>query len=161
MGRPERLIHPSSFIHQNMSIFRYEAIDQAGKIVMGAMDAASMADVNARLTEMGFRPQQVIAPPSNGAGAQSNVTGQTAPTQHATLVTSKLSGAKAKDLALFFRQFASLVRSGISLYQALENLGPRSSHPALVQTAREMAEAAHGGGRISDVMEKYPRLYAG
>src|SRR5437016_3551743 len=98
-----------------MSIYRYEAIDQAGKIVMGAMDAPSMADVNARLAQMGYRPQQVTAAPANGTGARSNVTGQALPTQYATPVTSKLSGAKAKDLALFFRQFASLVRSGISL----------------------------------------------
>jgi type IV pilus assembly protein PilC len=73
--------------------------------------------------------------------------------------TSRLGGAKAKELALFFRQYAALVRSGISLYDALSNLGPRTIQPALHETAMEMAECARTGGKISDVMAKYPRLF--
>ncbi|HXG22958.1 MAG TPA: type II secretion system F family protein [Chthonomonadales bacterium] len=140
-----------------MSFFRYEAIDRAGKTVIGTMDADSESVVSARLMQMGYRPQRII--PSPTAPARIKAGAQTASRMTVPDV-SRLGGAGPKDLALFFRQFAALVRSGITLYQALDNLGPRTANPALARTAREMAETAHNGGRISDVMERYPRLYA-
>jgi type IV pilus assembly protein PilC len=145
-----------------MSLFRYEAVDRSGKIVMGAMDAPSEADVNARLAHMGYQPQKVM--PTAGASRQvsgAKVTAALSP-QPSTLnpQQSDLGGVKPKELALFYRQFAALVRSGISLYEAMNHLAPQTPQPALAQTAREMAEAAHTGGRVSDVMERYSRIYA-
>jgi len=142
-----------------MSFFRYEAIDRTGKVVMGTMDAPSEAEVNARLTQMGYRPQTVMpAPKSFGAAPSSN---RTLNTQRSTRTPPAEGGqATPGELALFFRQFASLVRAGITLYQALDNLAPRAGNPDLMQAAREMARAAHGGGPISDVMAKYPCLFA-
>jgi len=150
-----------------MSFFRYEAVDRTGKIVMGTMDAPNEAMVSARLTQMGYRPQRVIPTPgtsarSNGAGA---VTGRqpsatSVPQPSTASPPSYRGGATPKELALFFRQFAALVRSGITLFQALDHLAPRTPHAGLSQTAREMSDAARTGGRISDVMAQYPRLYA-
>ncbi len=145
-----------------MSYYRYEAIDRNGKIVMGTMDAPDESMVNARLSQMGYRPQAVTAAPggsrpANGAGGTKTIPpgGQAPP-----MGSAKVGSAGAKDMALFFRQFAALVRSGIPLYQALDNLGPRTIQPALRQTSAEMAENVRSGARISDVMERYPQLYA-
>lgn len=149
-----------------MSFYRYEAVDRSGKIVMGTMDAPTESDVNARLNQMGYRPQRVSAAPSTAAPSARTANSPPTPSGISQLVSqaahprSTRGAASAKDLALFFRQFASLIRSGITLFQALENLGPRSPNAALASTAKEMAEAAHGGGKISDVMERYPGLYA-
>lgn len=145
-----------------MSFFRYEAVDRAGKIVMGTMDAPSEAVVSARLSQMGYQAQKVIAAQSAAAAKAANRTGsQPALPNAQSLPPTAASGtATPKELSLFYRQFAALVRSGITLFSALENLGPRTPNLALSQTTREMAEAARRGGRISDVMEKYPRLYA-
>jgi type IV pilus assembly protein PilC len=140
-----------------MSFYRYEAIDRTGKTVIGTMDAADESAVSARLTQMGYHPQRILPAPTSPTRTK---TGAQVASSPKVAAISRLSGAGPKDMALFFRQFAALVRSGISLYQALDNLAPRTTNPALAQTAREMAETAHGGGRISDVMERYPRLYA-
>ncbi|HZO88939.1 MAG TPA: type II secretion system F family protein [Chthonomonadaceae bacterium] len=70
-----------------------------------------------------------------------------------------LGGVKTRDLLLFFQQLASLVRSGMTLYTALENLAQRTPNRNLARTAREMAEVAHTGGRISDVMAQYPGIF--
>jgi type IV pilus assembly protein PilC len=143
-----------------MSLFRYEALDRTGKLVMGTMDEASEAAVDARLSQMGYRTERVM-PAQSAPRAASNRTGsQPVVARTVALPESKLGGAKAKDLALFFRQFAALVRSGLSVYEALEHLAPRTIQPALHESAREMAQAAHSGGRISDVMAKHPRLFA-
>src|ERR1044071_6568160 len=50
-----------------MSIFRYEAIDASGKVVMGAMDAPNEANVSSRLAAMGYRPMTILAWAGNGA----------------------------------------------------------------------------------------------
>jgi type IV pilus assembly protein PilC len=145
-----------------MSLFRYEAVDQAGKIVMGAMDAPNEAAVSARLSQMGYRPQRVHA--SNGAGPQAAANQKTgvqpAQTGAAGQAPSKTAFAAPKDMALFFRQFATLVRSGITLFQSLESLGPRTQNQDLSRSAKEMADNARNGASISDVMEKYPRIFA-
>ncbi len=72
---------------------------------------------------------------------------------------SKLGGANSRDLLLFFQQLAALVKSGMTINSALENLGPRTRNASISQTAREMADAAKAGGKISDVMAHYPRIY--
>ncbi len=143
-----------------MSFFRYEAIDRAGKVVTGAMDAPDTAAVATRLAQMGFTARAVMPAPGSASNRALNGTAGAKSSKTRALPPSNLGGAKPKDLALFFRQFAALVRSGITLFQALDNLGPRSSNPALAETAREMAETARSGGRVSDVMERYPRLFA-
>ncbi len=72
-----------------------------------------------------------------------------------------LGSATNKDLMMFFRQLSTLINSGLSIYSALENLGPRTSNRALRTAASEMREAAKGGGAISAVMLKYPRVFPG
>ncbi len=149
-----------------MSYYRYEAVDRAGKIVMGTMDAPTEAHVNARLSQMGYRPQAVTAAPSKGAvGSRQSAVGsqsQASVPQRSTpnAQHSRMGGVSARQLAVYFRQYAALVRSGISLYQAMETLGPRAGHPALVESSAEMATAARTGERVSEVMERYPRVYA-
>jgi len=131
--------------------YRYEAVDGAGKVVMGTMDAPDEAAVAARLTQMGFRAQSVVAAPGQAAAA---------PPQAAVRKSaSGLPRASAREMALFFRQFAALARAGITLYQALEHLAGQTQEPALREAARQMAEAARTGGRVSDVMERHPRLF--
>src|SRR5437867_2523864 len=115
-----------------MAYFRYEATDRSGKTVLGTMDAGTESEVNSRLGQMGYSPRSITA---TSAVAQ----------RPSTSASTIRSGASPKELSLFFRQFAALVRSGITLYQSLENLGPRTGNPALSEAARQMAEAAHHG----------------
>lgn len=144
-----------------MSLFRYEAMDRSGKLVMGTMDAANEAAVDARLSQMGYRTERVMPAQSRATSPKTGSfpTAGAPQARTAALPGSKLGGVKPKDSALFFRQFAALVRSGISIYDALTNLGPRTIQPALHETAREMAEAVRSGGRISDVMALHPGVF--
>ncbi|HLV81885.1 MAG TPA: type II secretion system F family protein [Chthonomonadaceae bacterium] len=72
---------------------------------------------------------------------------------------AKLGGVRTRDLFFFFQQLASLVHSGITIHAALDNLAARTPNANLARTAREMADAARAGGRISDVMAHYPNIY--
>jgi len=64
-----------------------------------------------------------------------------------------------RDRLFFFQQLAALVKSGNSIYAALDNLAPRTPNKNLSKVTFEMAEGARTGGRISDVMERYPKIF--
>ncbi len=72
---------------------------------------------------------------------------------------SDLGGVPARDMMHFFRQFSTLVQSGISIFGAVEDLANRTPNQNLAHTAKEMADASRHGGRISDVMAGYPRIF--
>lgn len=206
--------------------FFYEAVDQTGNAVVGKIEAINEAEVQQKLTQLGYRIQ-ALAPVQNAplapveepilphlvtagtvtrrpildseqvaesglppiytparaervgsitmAGNAARVAariGQVkaapARTGHiavppmaapAAPQTSTLGGVKTRDLMFFFEQLSSLVNSGITIHAALDNLAPRTPNANLARTAREMAEHARQGGRVSDVMERYPHIY--
>ena len=143
-----------------MALYRYEAEDKNGQTVMGAMQANSEADVQSRLIQQEYHPTY-IATPSNGV-ATSTASVQSG--QFASQPSSKakiLSKATVKPatLALFYRQFASQLRAGISIYQTLVNLAPQTQPPILAKAVEHMKDAAYHGGRLSDAMESYPNIF--
>jgi type IV pilus assembly protein PilC len=100
-----------------------------------------MAGNAARVMAQQGRARAVAATPGTGTGA------------------STLGGVKTRDLMLFFRQFASLVNSGFTVYGALDSLAPRTHNANLAAVAKELGEAARSGRRISEVMAHYPRIF--
>ncbi len=111
------------------------------------------------LTEADLRPVSV-AGMSSAAILSSNVTGsQYRKASVVAPVSTDRTSASSADLLLFFQQLAPLVKSGMTIYSALENLAARTRCKPIADTARKMAETAHNGGRISDVMAMYPRIY--
>lgn len=72
---------------------------------------------------------------------------------------STLGGVSSRDLLLFFQQLASLVKSGMTIYAALDNLSNRTRNKNLAQVGKEMADAARNGKPITDVMAHYPRIF--
>ncbi len=74
-------------------------------------------------------------------------------------VISDRGGVSSQDLVLFFQQMAPLVKSGMTIYTALDNLAKRTRNKPLSDVAHEMAESARKGGRITDVMARYPRIF--
>lgn len=145
-----------------MPFFRYEAVDRAGRPISGTMDAPTEAEVAQRLTQQGFSQLHILPPrtATNGASPrQGRSAAASARPQTSSPDAPRQMTASAKECALFYRQFAALVRSGISLYQALDTLGPRTNQPAIRYAAREMADAARTGSTISSVMARYPRLF--
>ncbi len=66
------------------------------------------------------------------------------------------SGVVLKDLAPFYRQFATLIGAGIPLFQALVALESSTKNPKLKELARAGQQQVQKGGRFSDVMAEYP-----
>lgn len=129
-----------------MPLFRYEALDRRGKPVFGALDAADEPAVRAQLSSMGY--QMRSATPAGTGRAARGRSGQL-----------ERAAARPQDLAIFFRQFAALARGGISPFQALESLAPRTTPPGLARAAAAMRDSARAGGAASAPMERFPGLF--
>ncbi len=69
------------------------------------------------------------------------------------------SGVVVKDLAPFFRQFATLIDAGLPLYQALIALENNTGNRKLKEIARLGQEQVQAGGKFSDVMAAYPWIF--
>ena len=72
------------------------------------------------------------------------------------VINPVFAGVVLKDLAPFYRQFATLINAGIPLFQALSALESSTKNPKLKEIAREGQRQVQAGGRFSDVMAAYP-----
>ena len=116
-----------------MPIFRYEATEASGRVLRGAMDAASSQEVETRLSGKGYSRIEV-------QGSSATPLPQSLPELG---VVGLQPAARAEDLGLFFRQMASLLHSGMTPGAALSNLAPRTANPKL--QAAGLAAAHHVG----------------
>ncbi|HZT42379.1 MAG TPA: type II secretion system F family protein [Chthonomonadaceae bacterium] len=70
------------------------------------------------------------------------------------------SGVVLKDMAPYFRQFATLIGAGLPLYQSLVALEGNTSNPRLKEVTRTAQKQVQAGGRFSDVMAAYPHIFS-
>ena len=97
--------------------FEYKVRDKAGKIKTGKLDAETQAQVATKLKGMGYAPISVT---QANSGMKKEL---------------KLPGMKAKvklkDLAVFSRQFAVMINSGLSLLKSLSILAEQTENKEL------------------------------
>jgi hypothetical protein len=82
--------------------YQYSVRDKAGKIVQGKIEADSPAAVASKLRGMGYAPVSIT---QANAGMQKEL----------TLPGFGKKKVKLKELAVFSRQFATMINSGLSL----------------------------------------------
>lgn len=126
--------------------FEYSVRDRAGKVVKGTLEADSQATVAARLRSMGYAPVSITAARSSGLNRE---------------ITLPSFGAKVglKDLAVFARQFATMIDSGLSLLRALTILEEQSTNKELARVLGEVRAGVQGGSSLSSAMAKHPRTF--
>lgn len=66
---------------------------------------------------------------------------------------------KLKDLALFFRQFATLIKAGIPLMRGLDLLIDQTANPTLKQHASEVKKEIMNGEKLGDALGMYPEIF--
>ncbi|MCE5322885.1 type II secretion system F family protein [bacterium] len=146
-------------------MFRYEAVDNSGKIVHGAMDARDEQQVAQKLTQMGYSAKAVYpaagARASSGAGGQRavgrSIMGRVLPHQNESVPISVKSCVSAATLAIFFRQLATLVKSGRPLFQSATDI--RVSNRKIRSVLPEIQESIRSGKKLSGAMAEHSRLF--
>jgi type IV pilus assembly protein PilC len=67
---------------------------------------------------------------------------------------------KAADLAVFARQLATLITSGVSILRALYVLEEQTESPLLKETIVEVRKAVEGGASFGDALERHPKVFS-
>jgi len=129
--------------------FKYKARDSAGRPREGTVEGTDQQMVVARLRELGMFPLSVEKQDTTGLKREITFPG-------------KKGKVKMKDLAIFSRQFATMISSGLTLLRSLNILADQSDNPKLTEIVGKVAKAVEEGKSLSEALtehEEFPKLY--
>ena len=69
-------------------------------------------------------------------------------------------GVPSRDLALFTRLFATMVRAGLPLVSSLDVLARQTENPRLRDALRDMVHGVESGDALADAMRRHPRAFS-
>ena len=124
-----------------MALYRYKALNARGDVLDGQMEAASGAEVAARLQEQGHLP--VEAKLASEAGGAS--------TWRALFKPKPFAGQR---LVQFTQQLATLLAAGQPLDRALGILLELPDDDASRRIIEDVRDAVRGGGSLSSALER-------
>ena len=70
-----------------------------------------------------------------------------------------LGNPTAKDMAIFCRQFQSILRAGVPVVQVLIMLGQQTENKKLAAAIRDMQASIEKGETLAGSMRKHPKMF--
>src|SRR5271155_1284114 len=129
-----------------MPTFQYKAKTRAGEMVSGELAAGDRRAALAELGKMGFFPLAVDSSEAEQGGKKG--------------VRAFRARVKARDVLMFTQQLSSLLKSGMSLSQALGTLERRGQNKALGAVIGDLRNGIVQGESLSDSLSKHPRIFS-
>ena len=126
-----------------MAVYNYAVRDRAGKIVKGSLEGDSREAVGSKLREMGYIILELDQQSQLAAMGQIKIGG----------------GVKVKDVAIFARQFATMINAGLSLTKCLSILAEQTESDRLKDIIQQVANDVEAGQSLSDALVKHPRVF--
>lgn len=123
--------------------FNYTAIDRNGKRVRSSLDASSIETAKSSLRGAGYTILDIKE--------------QT--TLNRDIEIPFLGKPKAKDMAVFCRQFVSILRAGVSVASVLAMLGQQTGNKKLRAAIREMQADVEKGESLATSMRRHPKIF--
>lgn len=114
--------------------YSWEGQDRAGKQIRGEMRAAGTVIVTATLRRQGIKVTKIKKTQSGGT------------------ITDK-------DITLFTRQLATMMKSGVPLLQAFDIVGRGHSNRALSKLLLDIKADVETGSNLTDAFRKYPLYF--
>ena len=128
--------------------FHYKARDSTGRAREGTLEGADQQVVIARLRELGLVPLSVQ---QAGTGLKREIT-----------FPGGGGKVKLKELALFSRQFATMIASGLTLLRSLNILAVQAENPKLREVIGKVGQSVEEGKALSEALaehDSFPKLY--
>ena len=127
--------------------FEYKVRDKTGSIKSGTLEAESSAQVATKLKSMGYAPISIDKAGGSGLGKELKL---------GNFGKKKIT---LKDLAVFSRQFATMINAGLSLLRALNILTEQTENPELRRVLGECRNDIETGNSLSSAMAKHPDAF--
>ena len=116
--------------------FTWVGQDKSGKTVRGEMRATGEAQVNATLRRQGIKITEVKKQKLGGGGKITD-----------------------KDITLFVRQLATMMKSGVPLLQAFDIVGKGHSNAAVARLLLDIKTEVETGSSLRQAFEKHPLYF--
>ena len=117
-------------------VYEWEGKDRHGKLVRGEMRAGGEAVVGATLRRQGILVQKVKKRRTSGGAS-----------------------IKPKDIAIFTRQLATMMRAGVPLLQAFDIVGRGSTNPRVTKLLSDIRGDVETGTSLSAAFRKHPLYF--
>jgi len=124
--------------------YAYKVKDRHGKFVQGKVAADSTTAVAEKLRSMGYLPLEIR--PAN-AGMQRDIS------------IGLPQRVKLKDLAVFSRQFATMINAGLSMLRILTILAEQSENRELRRVLLQVKQDVEAGSSLSSAFAKHPKTF--
>ncbi len=134
-----------------MPEYLFKAADQSGKIVKGAMEAASEAGVVTSLREKRLVPIR-IAP-----AEQKKISRHLSVQIDLPALMNRVTG---RDVMLFTQDLATLLGAGLPLDRSLDILIGATPKEKFKQLLGALKTDVQGGSYLSDALGKHPRIFS-
>jgi type IV pilus assembly protein PilC len=125
--------------------YAYKVRTKEGRVLDGKMDADGEAAVASRLRSQGFVPLQISKDSKVSMKMEINIFPER---------------VKLKDLAVFSRQFATMINSGLSLLRGLNILAEQTENKLLARTIGLLRDDVERGSSLSAAMSKHPKVFS-
>jgi type IV pilus assembly protein PilC len=125
-----------------MPVFSYTFRDASGGIQKGTADAESEEILRKRFEEQGFTITEVTMIRAKSAKPKS------------------FGKVKLTNLAVFCRQFSTMVDAGVSLVRCLDVLGQQTQDVKLKKIIADIGERVESGESLSRAMQRHPRTFS-
>ena len=124
--------------------FEFRAMDLAGATSSGQLEAESKAAVTEQLRQRGL----IVLDVSEKSGP-ANIED----------FFKKCKGTDMRELAIFSRQFATLIASGMPMLRTLRTLEDQTQDEQIRESAAGVRADVEAGSSLEQAMERYPKVY--
>ncbi len=121
-------------------VYTWEGSDRKGRKVKGETRAASLALVKADLRRQGLTPTRVRR-------------------KSTSLFSNRKKKITAKDIAVFSRQLATMMSSGVPMVQAMDIVGRGNQNPSMQDLVLSIKADIEGGTALAAALAKHPLYF--
>jgi type IV pilus assembly protein PilC len=129
-----------------MTMYEYRARDRSGGIHAGVMEGSSTAAVASALREKGYVPLRVDEKRTSALDKELTIPG----------FKKKV---KPKEVAIFSRQLATMVNSGLTLIRSLTILEDQTENALLSEKITQIRLQVEQGSSLSSALENHPDAF--
>ncbi len=130
-----------------MPVFDYKALNAKGEQASGIIDADSATDARSKLRRRGLYPTEVTE------------SEEKIDLRSDQAISRLFHRVKAGDVAVFTRQTATLLSSGLQLVQALNALIDQLEKSPLKRVIIKVRDQVNAGHSFADSLKSFPRVF--
>ena len=127
-----------------MPSYSYIAVNRLGKQVKDTVDASSIETAKNSLRSAGYTILEI----------------KELSALNKDIELPFMGNPTAKDMAIFCRQFRSILRAGVPVSEVLSMLGQQTENKKLAAAVRDMQAGIEKGETLAGAMRKHPKIFS-